>query len=172
MSIAETTRDAVRCQPFLLHALQAGVLNYSAAATFLDVDGDDDAVATALRRFGEELPPFETSERDARVTMQSGVGLVETDTASDDGDTDGDDWTPLLTAAGTVVTDGGSLSAVLATGSVDTVTLASVCARLAAEEIETHAAAVAGESLVVVVSRRDGAKTVQAVESALDRVPV
>lgn len=166
MSIAETTRDAVRRQPFLLDALRAGVLNYSAAAAFLDVEGDDDAVATALRRFGEELPAFETSERDARVTMQGGVGFPEADAESDD-----DDGAALLAVAGTVLTDGGSLSAVLATGAVDTTTLVSVCSRLAAEDIETHAAAVAGESLVIVVDRRDGANAVQAMESALSTVP-
>lgn len=164
MSIAETTRDAVRRQPFLLTALRAGVLNYSAAAVFLDVDGDDDAVATALRRFAEELPAFETTERDARVTIQSGVGLRETDAES------ADDGAPLLAAGGAVVTDGGSLSAVLATGAVDTAALVSVCSRLAAEAVETRAAAVAGESLVVVVDRRDGATAVQAVESALSNV--
>ncbi|MEF8799849.1 MAG: hypothetical protein V5A38_07600 [Halolamina sp.] len=165
MSIAETTRDAVRRQPFLLDALRAGVLNYSAAAAFLDVEGDDDAVATALRRFGEELPAFETSERDARVTMQSGVGFPEADAESDD------DGAALLAVAGTVLTDGGSLSAVLATGAVDTTTLVSVCSRLAAEDVETHAAAVAGESLVIVVDRRDGANALQAMESALSTVP-
>lgn len=166
MSIAETTRDAVRRNPFLLEALRAGVLNYSAAAAFLDVDGDDDAVATALRRFGEELPAFETTERDARVTMQSGVGLQEAGTESDDGER-----APLLAAGGAVVTDGGSLSAVLATGAVDTTALVSVCSRLAAENVETHAAAVAGESLVVVVDRRDGATAVQTVESSLSSLP-
>lgn len=166
MSIAETTRDAVRRHPFLLDALRAGVLNYSAAADYLDVDGDDDAVATALRRFGEELPAFEPTERDARVTMQSGVGLQEAGAENESGDD-----APLLAAGGAVVTDGGSRSAVLATGAVDTTALVSVCSRLAAEEVETHAAAVAGESLVVVVDRRDGAKAVQAVESALSTVP-
>jgi len=168
MSIAETTREAVRRRPFLLDALRAGVLNYSAAAAYLDVDGDDDAVATALRRFREELPAFDTGERDARVRMQSGVGLREAGARGGDGD---DDATPLLAVGGTVVTDGGSLSAVLATGDVDTAALTSVCSRLAAEGVDAHAAAVAGESLVVVVDRRDGAATVRAVESALERVP-
>lgn len=165
MSIAETTREAVRRQPFLLDALRAGVLNYSAAAAFLDVDGDDDAVATALRRFRDELPAFEPSERDTRVTMQNGVGLQEVDAAGED------DAVPLLAAGGVIVSDGGSLSAVLATGEVGTPALTSVCSRLAAEEVEIHAAAVAGESLVVVVDRRDGAVGVRAVESALERVP-
>jgi hypothetical protein len=162
MSTAEATRDAVRRRPFLLHALRAGVLNYAAAAAFLDVPGDDDAVATALRRFGEELSPFDTEQRNARVTMRSGVGP---EPASETG------AEPLLVAGGTAVVDGGSMTAVLATGEVNPAAVAAVCERLAAEDIETHAAAVAGESLVVVVDRRAGASAVQAVESALNRAP-
>ncbi|MFB6220428.1 MAG: hypothetical protein ABEH90_03230 [Halolamina sp.] len=170
MSIAEATREAVRRQPFLLDALRAGVLNYTAAAAFIDVDGDDDAVTTALRRFGEELPPFETEQRDARVTMRSGVGLQERDERS--GDAGGDRAeSVLLSAGGAIVTKGGSLTAVLATGDVDTAALGTVCSRLAAVDIETEAAAVAGETLVVVVGRRDGAAAVQTVEAALSSVP-
>ena len=162
MSTAEATRDAVRSHPFLLQALRAGVLNYTAAASVLEVDGDDEAVATALRRFAEELPAFETASRDARVTMQSGVGLqnaTETDADS------------LLRAGGTVVTDGGSLTAVLATGSVDTTALGAVCTRFDAEGIELEAAAVAGESLIIVVGRRVGPTAVQTLEDVLTNVP-
>jgi hypothetical protein len=164
MSIAEETREAVRRHPFLRNALRAGVLNYTAAASFLDVGGDDDAVATALRRFGEELPDLETEQRDARVTMRSGVGLRSDETIEADD--------PLLAAGGTVVTDGGSLTAVLANGVVDTAALGDVCSRLAAADIETEAAAVAGDHLVVVVGRRDGAATVRTVEAVLASVPV
>ena len=158
MSTAEATRDAVRSQPFLLHALRAGVLNYTAAASFLEVEGENDAVATALRRFAEELPAYETASRDARVTMKSGLGL------QDAAETDSD---PLLQAGGTVVTDGGSLTAVLATGAVKPADVGTVCARFDAEAIDLHAAAVAGESLVVVVGRRDGPPAVQTLEDVL-----
>jgi hypothetical protein len=164
MSTAEATRDAVRRQPFLLDALRAGVLNYAAAAAILNVDGDEDAVATALRRFGEELSAFETADRDARVTMQSGVGLHAAEEMVEDTE-------PLLMAGQSAVSSGGSLTAVLATGEVDPVALGAVCDRLAAEGIDAQAAAVAGDSLVVVVERRKGAKAVQAVESALAHVP-
>ena len=162
MSTAEATRDAVRRQPFLLHALRAGVLNYTAAAAFLDVDGEGDAVATALRRFADELPPFETGSRDARVTMQSGVGVEAADEAESE---------PLIRAAGTAVVDGGTLTAVLATGEVDAATLGAVCSRFAVDEVALHAAAVAGDSLVVVVTRRAGPTAVQLVESVLEAVP-
>ncbi|MFW6382935.1 MAG: DUF7523 family protein, partial [Haloferacaceae archaeon] len=78
MSLAEETRAAVRRRPFLLAALRAGVVNYTAAARWLDeaVDGDADSVATALRRFAESLPAYDADSRDARVTMRSGLGEV------------------------------------------------------------------------------------------------
>ena len=163
MSTAEATRDAVRRRPFLLHALRAGVLNYTAAATFLDLDGENDAIATALRRFAEELPPFETGSRDARVTMQSGVAVEQS--REERGDE------ALLRVGESAVVEGGSLTAVLATGEVEATVLGAVCARFDAEGIKPSAAAVAGESLVVVVGRRDGPTAVQAVESVLSAVP-
>ncbi len=164
MSTAAATREAVREQPFLLLALRAGVVNYTAAAEYLDT-GEDDAVATALRRFAEELPELETAEADVRVRMESGVGLV------DDGD-DGDSTNALLSIGdATVVPDAGSSTAVLATGEVDTTALGTVCARLDAEGIEAQAAAVASETLVVVVGRRDGVSALRAVEDALSAVP-
>ena len=165
MSTAAATREAVREQPFLLLALRAGVVNYTAAAEFLDT-GEAEPVATALRRFAEDLPAFETNEADARVRMESGVGIVD-----DDGD--GDDANALLSIGeAAVVPDAGSLTAVLATGEVDTTALGTVCARLDAEGIDAEAAAVASETLVVVVGRRDGVAALRAVEDALSAVPV
>jgi hypothetical protein len=164
MSTAAATREAVREQPFLLLALRAGVVNYTAAAQFLEVGAGDDAVATALRRFADELPGFETAEADVRVRMESGVGLVE--------DLPDDAGSPLLSIGdAAVVPDAGSMTAVVATGEVDTTALGTVCARLDAEGIESEAAAVAGETLVVVVGRRDGVDALRAVEGALSAVP-
>lgn len=161
MSIAAETRDAARKHPFLLHALRAGVVNYAAAAEFLTIEGETDAIATALRRFAEELPEFETTRRDARVTMQSGVSIVD----------EGVDE-PLLAVGGTAVElGGGSLTAVIATGDVDPALLGAVCSRLAVADAETFAAGVAGETLAVVVGRRDGATTVRIVEEVLATVP-
>lgn len=160
MSIAAETRDAAREFPFLLHALRAGVVNYAAAAAFLDIEGETEAIATALRRYAEELPAFETTDRSARVTMQSGVGLAD----------DPDD--PLLAVGSTAVcSDAGSLTAVLATGDVDPSTLAAVCSRLAVENSVCHAAGVAGDTMVVVVGRRDGATTVRIAEEVLANAP-
>lgn len=162
MSTAAATREAVREQPFLRHALQAGVLNYTAAASFLAV-GETEAVATALRRFGAELPPFETHTADARVRMQSGVGLVDGDGTVEN----------ALLSVGTVavVPDSGAFTAVLATGAVDVSALGTVCSRLAAEDIDAEAAAVAGETLLAVVDQRDGVSALRAIEDALECVP-
>lgn len=163
MSTAAATREAARDHPFLLQALRAGVVNYTAAADFLDV-GETEPVATALRRFADDLPEFETRDAEARVRMESGVGLVE--------DTDSDNE-PLLSVGGAaVVPDAGSMTAVLATGDVDVAALAAVCATLDAEDIDAAAAAVAGGTLLVVVDRRAGVSALRAVEDALASVPV
>jgi energy-converting hydrogenase Eha subunit C len=171
MSLASETRRAVRDRPFLLAALRAGVVNYTAAADFLDLDGEREAVATALRRFAEDLPPFDAEPRDVRVTMESGVGVVDAD---DRGSGTDDHADPILQVGGSAVVDGGSSTAVLATGAVDAAALAAVLNRLAATDdgVEVAAAGVCGESLLVVVGRRDGATALRTVEAALDAVPV
>lgn len=162
MSLAADTRDAVRAHPFLHAALRAGVCNYTAAADFLDLDGETEAVATALRRFAADLPEYGVEARDARVSMESGVGLLDTSDAPADS-------TPLLTVAERgVYPNSGSLTAVLAVGDVDARALGSVLDRLTVEEVPVEAAGVAGGSLLVVVQRRTGARTVQLVEAALE----
>lgn len=192
MSLAADTREAVRECPFLLDALRAGVLNYSAAAAWLaaegDLDGDADAIATALRRFREDLPAYATDDRAASVTMRSGVGLAtdddrdggadeadddETgdDETGDDDDDDTDPDAPLLQVGGAAVVQGGSHTALLATGDVDAAVLSSVLGRLDAVGVAVAAAGVAGDSLAVVVDRRDGATALRIVEDALEAVP-
>ncbi|WP_458206389.1 DUF7523 family protein [Haladaptatus sp. NG-SE-30] len=159
MSLAAATREAVRRRPFLHTALRAGVVNYTAAARSLadDVGDDTDAISTALNRFADELPDYQPETRDARVAMQSGLGESDDD--------------PLLVVGDTgFAPDSGSLTAVIATGEVDTVALSHVLARLVTAEIEVVAAG-AADSLAVVVERRDGATAVRAVEDALDSVP-
>ena len=180
MSVAAETREAAREHPFLLTALRAGVVNYQGAAAFLDVDGDPDAVATALRRFADDLSDLETADRDVRVRMESGVGLVpaEPDAADEDAadavaDEDADDADPALLRVGDhlVRPDEGSLTAVVATGEVDAAALTAALGRLRAAEISPEAAAIAGDALTVVVPRRAGARAVRTVEAALAAVP-
>ena len=163
MTLAADTRRAVRRNPFVFEALRAGVLNYTAAARFLDV-GDLDPVAAALRRYAEELPNYESDSRDARVTMRSGLGAVELS----EGDGENDDNEALLAVGGrALVPDEGSLTGVLATGEVDARALAHVLDRLAVESIAVEAAGVAGDGLFVAVDRRAGPDAVRVVENAL-----
>lgn len=159
MSLAAETRAAVRARPFLLEGLRAGVVNYAAAARALDVAEDTEAVATALRRFAERLPGREVSARRVRVTMHGGLG-----TGADE---------PLLSVGDVSVgeAEDGSLTGVLATGSVDPAGLAHVLGVLAANSVDPAAAGVAGDALLVVVDRRDGPAAVRCVETALSAVP-
>ena len=160
MSLAERTREAVRDRPFLRDGLRAGVVNYTAVARHLNVDGDVDAVATALRRFAEELPAYETDSRSVRVTMESGMGRTED--AAD---------ALLVLGDAALASAGGSLTGVLATGDVDARSLSAVLRRLAAAGVDVEAAAVAGDALLVVVEQRAGADAVRTVEDALGEVP-
>jgi hypothetical protein len=157
MSLAAATRDAVRERPFLYDALRAGVLNYTAAARLLDVEGDIDAVATALRRFAEELPEGSAHDARASVSMQSGLGRVESDDA-------------LLVVGDTRLASGaGSLTGIVASGEVSPATLGDVLGRLRATDIAVEAAGVGDETLVVAVQRRDGPDALRVVERAVGR---
>jgi hypothetical protein len=177
MSLAAETRAAVRARPWLLSALRAGVVNYTAAAGALDVAGDRDAVATALRRFEDDLSGMDADARDVTVRMRSGVGLAGTETVSEgeggsatqSGAADAD---PLVSVGGErILQGGGQLTAILADGDVDAAALSAVLSRLAAENVVVDAAGVAGDSLVVVVPRSDGANALRLVEDALAAVP-
>ncbi len=167
MSLAAETREAVRARPFLFDALRAGVMNHSAAATWLvddaDLNGDPDAIATALRRFREDLPAYATTERPASVSMRSGVGVVE-ESAKHGTDA-------LLRLSGTAVVPEGDDTAIVATGDVDAAALAETLDRLRTVGITPAAAGVAGDALVVVVGRREGATAVRVVENALTASP-
>lgn len=159
MSLAADARDAVQERPFLFEALRAGVVNYSAAARAIDVGDDEAAVATALRRYAEQLPDRTLDGRRASVTMHSGLARA-----------DGDDALLAINGEGFAVDD-GDLTGVLATGEVDPAALGHALGRLGTAGVVPVAAGVVGESLCVVAERRDGPATVQAVEAALEAVP-
>lgn len=171
-SLAAATRDAVRTRPLLYDALRAGVLNGRAAAEELvdDLPGDPapDSVATALRRFGADLPPLGRESRRAPVRVRRGIGPVEED--------------PLLAVGGVALGEAGGESdhtALLATGDVDARALEAVLARLRVARVEVVAAGVAGagddeaetDALVVVVPDADRTTALRAAERALDAVP-
>lgn len=157
MTKAAATREAIDDQPFLRGALRAGVLNHAAAARYLDVAGDEEAIAAAIRRYGEELPAYETADSEARVAMESGLG------ESDDG---------MLVVSGQGYAPGeGSLTGLLAEGDLDTRGLAAALERLHVEGIHPEAAGIAAGALVVVVDRRDAPDALRLVENALEDVP-
>jgi len=149
MSVAERTREAIRAEPFLLAALAAGVVNYRAAARWLDVDGDEESIATALRRFANDLE--EPSPVDRRISVRLRRGDV--DDALDSAVTAGE------------ASDG--LAAIEVSGEIDADALERVLARLRAEDVAVEAAAVAGDSLTVAVPARAGADGLRLVEAAL-----
>ncbi|MFC6826008.1 DUF7523 family protein [Halopelagius fulvigenes] len=165
MSLAAETRDAVRERPYLLSALRAGVVNYTAAAESLDVEGDTDSVATALRRFADDLPDLTTEDRDATVRMRSGVGL-----AGEDVEASPDDDRVVTVGGVEMVAAEGPMTALIATGDVDARALSAAVDRLAAEDVLVDAAGVADGELVVVVPRRQGATALRLVEESLHEV--
>lgn len=150
MTIAERARKAARSHPFVYDALRADVLNYTAAARFLDV-GDEETVAAALRRYGEELE-YEPAVGAGRVTMESGLG------ESDAGE-------PLLSIGDrSYVPNAGSLTGILATGEVSVSLTRRVLGRCDASDITVEAAGVTETALLIVVDRRDGPAAIQLVE--------
>ena len=155
-SLAQRTREAVRDEPFLYDALRAGVLTYTAAARALPVDGEHDAIATALRRYADELAEHEPAGGDVRVSMKSGVGPAA-----------GAD--PLL-AVGDVdfAAEGGGYTAIVGSGTVDAAVLRRVLGRLATADVDVEAAGVTADALIVVVERRVGANALRAIEAAVD----
>jgi hypothetical protein len=155
MTVAADTREAVRERPFLQTALRAGVVNYTAAARFLEV-GETEAVAAALRRYAEELEAYEPPSRRASVSMRSGVGAT-TDPAEG-----------LLRVGETAfAAEGGEYTAVVATGEVEAAALVDVLGRLRTAGVDVEAAAGTEGHLTVVVGRRAGADAVRAIEDAL-----
>ncbi|MFB6164907.1 MAG: hypothetical protein ABEJ31_07095 [Haloarculaceae archaeon] len=167
MTLAARTREAVRANPFLYEALAAGVVNYAAAARFLadrgplDADADEEAVVAALRRYAEDLEGGAAlPDPGARVSMQSGVGVAPAAEVAE----------PLVVVGETAVSEAsGSATALLVTGAVDAEATRHALGRLAAAGIAVEAVAWAGETLVLVVGRRDGPDALRAVEDALGR---
>lgn len=158
MSLAERTREAVRARPFLHEALRAGIVNYTAAARYLDV-GEETAVAAALRRYGAELEEVAVREGSVRVTMESGVGQTEEN--------------PLLRVGETALgIDGGDRSAILARGALSIRDGRQVLGRCETAEVTTVAFGATGETLVLVVERRDGPTALRLVEAVVETGPV
>lgn len=152
MSIAAATRSAVDREPFLRLAIRAGVVNYSAAARYLDV-GDHDAVAAALRRLADELPPLEGTDPDRRIRVRRGARLVE------------DDPDALLRVGDVgVAIDDGELAAILVAGELSAAVVGGVLTALAEGGIDVRGAGWAGDQLVIVVPSDDRVDALRMVE--------
>jgi len=146
-SLAAETRSAVDESPFLRDALRAGVVNYAAAARYLDVSGDVEAIATALRRYAEELPPLDRPAGDVRVRMERGVdrellSLQETHPDFEDGEA----------------------TAIIAVGDVGPRYLGSALLTLATQDIPVYGAGLVANSVLVVVPGRHGAAALRSLE--------
>jgi hypothetical protein len=170
VTVAERTRAAVDARPFLRDALAAGVVNYTAAAERLPVAGpkdDTDAVTAALRRYATELSRGSPSG-DARVRMERGLSLVDTNESGAETGDNGD-ASPLFRLGGVALVDdaSGDLTAVLARGDVDARGLEHVLGRLRTAGVSVTAAGVGDGVLVVAVPDRAGATALRTVEDAL-----
>lgn len=173
MNVAAETRSAVRNAPFLHRALRAGIVNYTAAAELLDVDGEREAVAAALRRYAAELEPIEPDERAVTVRMQRGVSVVSADGVED---TDTTTDPTLCAVAGTVIASGGDLTALVCTGAIDATLFAAILSRHHVAGIEPIAAGFAQAdsteatdgTAVVVVGRREAIDALRIIESAAE----
>lgn len=169
-SLAAQTREAAREHPFLVTALAAGVVNYAACARFLGIDGDPEAVATALARYADELS-LHTDRRRVTVNMHRNVG-----TGPQNGDGDGGGQNPkgeslLRVGDLAVYGTGGDGTAVIASGDIDAATLGTVLRKLEISGIKPLTAGVGSETLVIVLRAGDGPDGLRAIESALERVP-
>ncbi|GAB7017520.1 DUF7523 family protein [Halostagnicola bangensis] len=165
MSLASETRRAARNHPFLITALRAGVINYTAGARFLDVDGENEAVATALRRYAEELPEYDAKSPEIRVTMESGIGPVQVDG-------EGADFENVLSVGGSPFgPDGDGHTAVFASGAVDPSHLGAALQALEFEDIEVVGAGFSDGAVIVVVERLAGANAVRTIERVLEETP-
>lgn len=156
MSLAEATRAAARAHPFLLDALRAGVVNYTAAARFLDV-GDPDAVAAALRRFAEDLDGYDhPGAASLQVRMERGFGS-------------GGDAEPVLTVGDlTLAPNAGNLTAIVVRGDLDAKRFATILARLDAADVSVEAAGVGEDHGFVVVPGPAGPGALRAIDEPTD----
>ena len=189
MSLAADTREAVRNRPVLYDALCAGIVNYTAAAESLDVDGDTDAIATALRRFGQSLAAEddesstgaaanELADGTVTVRMRSGLDRVAAESlvVAVDGrglsptqSTHGEKTQPDQPAETELTGDSGTgrLTAIEARGSLSPTALAPVIRRLRIADVSVLAAAADADALVVVVPQRAGVRALRTAERAL-----
>ncbi|MFB6153283.1 MAG: hypothetical protein ABEJ27_03430 [Halodesulfurarchaeum sp.] len=158
-SLAAETRSAIDARPYLKEALRAGVLNVAAAARYLDLEGEHEAVATALRRYAEELESREPRERAFTVRMERRVTDVNALLSV------GGEGQPLVQAD----PDGARTTAptaLVVTGDVDARLVGTVLTRLAETELTLIGAGMAEERAVFLVPNGSGSTALRIVEES------
>jgi len=172
MSVAAATREAVRDRPAVYDALRAGVVNYTAAADALPVDGDREAIATALRRFAAELADENSAAQpDRSITVRLHSDISPNDCAETLLAVDGCGVSHSeAVSGGDESIDTDDQTALRVTGDVDARLLAAALDRLRIAEVPVAATGLAAETMVVVVPRRDGPTALQLIESVADRI--
>ncbi len=173
MSVAAATREAVRSRPALYDALRAGVVNYTAAADELPVDGDREAIATALRRFASELAEEKSapqSDRSITVRLHSDITPTDCPETLLAVDGCGVSHSEAVSNADQSTIDTDGQTALRVTGDVDGRLLTAALDRLRIAEIPVATTGLAAEAMVVVVPRRDGPTAVQLIEAVADHI--
>jgi hypothetical protein len=156
MNTAATTRAAVDRLPWLRRGLRAGLLNAAAVAGWLDLPGDPESVAAAVRRYGADLEPLAADTPSVTVRMRAGLGH---------GDTADDRILEVLGAS--IGGSGEGLTALVCTGDVDPQMLALCIDRLSVGSIVVDAAGVLDQTAVIAVPSRDGPAALRMIEDTL-----
>lgn len=142
MSTAAAARRAIRAHPFLLAALRAGVLNYSAAARFLELD-DVEAGAAALRRLGNEETEVGPREPELRIRIERDVPAALADSLE---------------------SDQADLRAIVATGSIASMTVARIVARFDDADVDLLGMTWTPDRLTIAVASSSTATALRCVE--------
>ena len=151
MSVAAATREAIRAHPFLLDAMRLDILNFTAAARFLDV-GETEAVAAALRRMSADLSPAHSTSDELRVRMDRGIEAVDREEA-------------LLQIGEVGFGRGdGPHTGITVTGASDARTVGTILLRLANADIELIAVASTSKQFILIVPSASAATTIRCVE--------
>lgn len=152
MSLASRTRDTVKKYPCIHEALRTGVINYSAAARFLPVSGDTEAIASALRRYAEELPDPTPKPRDISITMHTSYP----------------DQLTGLPAEIPEPSDEGPVTWLCVSGDITPVLVGSVLLGCKIHEIPVLAVTATDGTAVLSVPRSAGAAALRCMENVID----
>lgn len=154
MSVAAATREAIKAHPFLLDAMRLDVLNFTAAARFLDV-GETEAVAAALRRLSTDLSPAHSTSVDLRVRMERGIGEVHKEEAL------------LQIGEAGFGKVNGPFAGIIANGTSDARTVGTVLLRVAEADIELIASAATPTQFILIVPSTAAATSIRCVEETM-----